>query len=371
MDALAALGFSDFFRAQLTEQELAAGLVVGRVVAQHRGEWDIITADGPRRAILAGRHYDERGTTLVLGRIQPTVGDWVLLAEPDDGKLWVIERLLDRRSHLERGVAGRRRESQTIVANVDLVVIVCAVPRPDTQDAAAGRSVNPRRIERYLAAVAQGGAEGLILINKADLSPDAGRLATELGERFAPCGVLAVSALDEGGLDTLRERLVPGLTVSLVGLSGVGKSSIVNALLGRSAQRTSAEREHDARGRHTTTHRELFVTETGALLVDTPGMREFALSGDADDDVGGFDDVLEVAGLCRFRDCRHKDEPGCAVRAAVERGELLPERLSSYHKLSGELDQQKAMKRRIETRSTSKRDGRGPLRGTGARKRAR
>lgn len=371
MDALAHLGFSSFFEAQLTEREIASGFVVGRVVAQHRGEWDLLTRDGPRRAVLAGRHYVEREAALVLGRVQPTVGDWVLVSEPPEGSLWVIERLLERRTHLERGVAGRRRESQTIVANVDLVVIACAVSRPGAHDAVARRSVNPRRIERYVAAIAQGGADALVAINKADLSPEAEQLAEELSVRFAPLPVLAVSATREGGLDALRSHLAPGLTVGLVGLSGVGKSSIVNGLLGRSAQRTSAEREHDARGRHTTTHRELFVIPGGSLLIDTPGMREFALSGDSEEDVGGFDDVLELGEACRFRDCRHLDEPGCAVRAAVTEGSLDAERLESYLKLSSELLQQRSLKRHAGARGAPKRDGRGPTRGTGARKRAR
>ncbi len=367
MYSLSALGFSEFFQAQLEPSDLASGLVAGRVVAQHRGEWDVLTEEGPRRAILAGRHYDERDTNLVLGRVQPTVGDWVLLSQPSDGKLWVIKRLLERRTHLERGVAGRRRESQIIVANVDLVVLVSAVARADAEDATARRSINPRRIERYLAAVAQGGADALIALNKADLSPDSVELAAELGKRFAPCPVLAVSAHDTQGLDSLRAHLAPGLTVGMVGISGVGKSSIVNALLGRSAQRTQAEREHDARGRHTTTHRELFVMEGGALLIDTPGMREFALSADADDEIGGFDDVLEVASGCRFTDCRHQSEPGCAVRAALEAGTLTAERFDSYRKLSGELGAQRTLQQRSP--KPAKRDGRGAERGSGAGKR--
>ncbi len=369
MYSLSALGFSAFFQTQFEPSDLASGLVAGRVVAQHRGEWDVLTEEGPRRAILAGRHYDERETNLVLGRVQPTVGDWVLLAQPSDGKLWVIKRLLERRTHLERGVAGRRRESQIIVANVDLVVLVSAVARADAEDATARRSINPRRIERYLAAVAQGGADALIALNKADLSPDSAEVAADLGKRFAPCPVLAVSAHDAQGLDSLRAHLTPGLTVGMVGISGVGKSSIVNALLGRSAQRTQAEREHDARGRHTTTHRELFVMEGGALLIDTPGMREFALSADADDEIGGFDDVLEIASACRFTDCRHQSEPGCAIRAALEAGTLTAERFESYKKLSGELGAQRTLQQRSP--KPAKRDGRGAERGSSGKRKAR
>lgn len=347
INSLDALGYSEFFRAQVDADPKLRELLPGRVVAQHRGEWDVLTAEGMHRAVLAGRLYEERerATPGVATPLLPTVGDWVLLAPGSGGELHVIEHTLTRHSHLERGAAGRRREPQTIVANVDDVVVVCQLPRPGVHDAVARRSVNPRRIERYLSAVAQGGAQALIALNKADLCPDADALVTALRERFAQVPVIPTSATTEGGLDQLRERLRPGSTVGLVGLSGVGKSSIVNALLGRTAQKTGAEREQDARGRHTTTHRELFLTESGVLLVDTPGMREFALSAD-EDDVGGFDDVQELAAACRFRDCRHRTEPDCAVLAAVRNGQLARDRLDSYHALTEELSRQQALRPR-------------------------
>jgi ribosome biogenesis GTPase len=343
INSLEALGFSEFFQRQLEALAGADGRP-GRVVAQHRGEWDVLTEVGPVRAILAGRLYEaqhaEGGT---LG--QPTVGDWVLVSAPAAGHLHVIEHTFTRKSHLERGAAGRRREPQTIVANVDLVVVVCQLPPPGVQDAVAKRSINPRRIERYLSAVDQGGAQGVIALNKADLSPDAERIAQELRDRFAPCPVVTTSATHPHGLDALHALLEPGTTVGLVGLSGVGKSSVVNALLHREVQRTGAEREQDARGRHTTTHRELFITAEGVLVVDTPGMREFALSAD-EDDVGGFDDIAALAEGCRFRDCGHKSEPGCAVALAVASGQLSGERLASYHQLASELKAQRALRER-------------------------
>lgn len=345
-NSLEALGYSEFFRSQLASAP-ELGLQPGRVVAQHRGEWDVLTESGLVRAVLAGRLYEEReragqGSTAPL---LPTVGDWVLLAQGAAGELQVIERTLARRTHLERGAAGRRREPQTIVANVDLVIVVCQLPPPGVQDAVARRSINPRRIERYLAAVAQGGAEGLIALNKADLCPEPAPFIDSLRRRFVHTTVIPTSITSGQGLDELRSLLAPASTVGLVGLSGVGKSSLVNALLGRTAQKTGSEREQDARGRHTTTHRELFVTESGVLLVDTPGMREFALSAD-EDDLGGFDDVVELALTCRFNDCRHRAEPGCSVTAAVLRGELAQDRLDSYHALAGELSQQRGLRPR-------------------------
>lgn len=313
-------------------------------MAQHRGEWDVLTERGMVRAVLAGRLYEALERTADGSAFQPTVGDWVLVSAPTVGKLHVIERPLKRRTHLERGAAGRRRTPQTIVANVDVVVVVCQLPAPGVQDAVARRSINPRRIERYLAAIDQGGADAVIALNKADLCPEATRIAAELKERFA-CPIVTTSTLTAEGLDSLRALLRPGMTVGLVGLSGVGKSSLVNALLGHEVQKTGAERAQDARGRHTTTHRELFTTADGVLLVDTPGMREFALSAD-EDDLGGFEDVQRLAEGCRFRDCRHQQEPGCAVRAAVERGELSVDRLQSYHQLSEELAEQQALRLR-------------------------
>lgn len=336
INSLAALGYSDFFRAQADAEARAAGWLPGRVVAQHRGEWDVATEGRVVRAILPGRAYDEQDRSGASRSAQPTVGDWVLLSESPTGRLSVIERTLTRRTILERGAAGRRRLPQTIVANVDVVVVVCAFSPPGTDEAVERRSLNPRRIERYLVAIAQGRAEGWILLNKADLTPEAPRLTEELRARFAPHPVMMTSTTTPGGLDELRHRLTPGQTVGFVGLSGVGKSSLVNELLGRTVQRTGEERRQDARGRHTTTHRELFATESGVLLVDTPGMREFALCAD-DEEPGGFDDLAALAQACRFRDCKHDAEPGCAVTAAVARGELSSDRLQSYRRLAEEL----------------------------------
>lgn len=345
INSLEALGFSEFFRAQIDETAHAQGWIPGRIIAQHRGEWDVLAESGTIRAVLAGRLYDELQRSERPSALQPTVGDWVLVARPTEGRLHVIEKTLQRRTHLERGAAGRRREPQTIVANVDVVVILCALPPPGAQDSVAHRSINPRRIERYLSAVAQGGADSIIGLNKADLCPNAEEIAAELRERFAPQPVVTLSTKIPGGLQPLEGRLSAGCTAGLVGLSGVGKSSVVNALLGRTLQRTSAAREQDARGRHTTTHRELFVTEAGVLLIDTPGMREFALSPN-DDELGGFEDVMTHAAHCRFRDCRHRGEPGCAVAEAIRQGLLTEDRVQSYRQLAEELTQQKTSRAR-------------------------
>ncbi len=358
-ERLESLGFSAHFKSQY--EQLDARLVPGRIVAMHRREWDVFTDSGAIRAVLAGKRWaDARPSDHHI--VQPTIGDWVGLSEPGDGTYWVIEHVFERRTHLERGAAGRRTTPQTIVANVDWVAVVSAFERPGAQDAVAHRSLNPRRLERYLAAVAQGGAEPLLVVNKADLEPEHDTRVRELTERFAPVVVITASTKRPDGLDALRSRCVPGTTVGFVGLSGVGKSSIINALLGKDVQKTARERGSDARGRHTTTHRELFVMPEGALLIDTPGMREFALAADAEGELGGFDDVQALSEECRFRDCQHDGEPGCAVEEAVRAGTLAPDRLMSFRELRTELDARRKLQQRKR---------RGQLRGKFKSKRAR
>lgn len=343
INSLEALGFSSFFAAQWDPE---GDLVPGRVVAQHRGEWDVATPTGSLRAILAGRLYEERGQPAASRALaQPAVGDWVLLSQSTQGQLHVIERVLTRRTQLVRGAAGRRTTPQVIVANVDLVVVVCALSPPGTDPDVVRRGLNPKRIERYLAAVTQGGADAAIVLNKADLHEDARAVVAALGARFAPYPVITTSATTPNGHTELGVLLDPGKTIGLVGLSGTGKSSLARALLGDSTLRTGAVREVDGRGRHTTVHRELFMTPSGALLIDTPGMREFALA-EEHSGLDGFEDVIEIAAGCRFRDCRHRGEPGCAATAALARGELSEERLLSYLELAEELHQKRAFYRK-------------------------
>lgn len=330
------LGFDEEFAADA--RSLAAGderLTIGRVVGQHRREWDVRDARGTGRAYLAGKRWArDPDETLA----QPAIGDWVLLRAAVDGGLPVIEHILPRRTSLRRGAAGGRGDAQVVAANVDWIVIVSALTSEDAKDAVAQRALNPRRLERYLAAIESGGARSLFTLHKADLHPDAPRLAQELADRLAR-PVVCTSTKTSDGLDALRAVLEPRKTVGFIGMSGVGKSSIVNALLGEELQRVSREREADSRGRHTTTHRELFQIPGGALLIDTPGMREFSLAETEEVDLSSFDDIRTLAATCRFSDCGHVAEPGCAVRAALERGELLADRLAHYRTLRAQLDE--------------------------------
>lgn len=271
-------------------------------------------------------------TALVPGRLRemppPAVGDWLAVERPPHGDLFVIRVVLPRRSTFSRKVAGATTEEQVIAANLDVLALVVGLDG----------DFNLRRVERYLAQAWNGGALPLVLLNKADACPDADarRLAVE---DVAPgVDVHLVSALHGDGLDALGQHLAPGKTVALVGSSGVGKSTLVNRLLGREEARTAAVRADDSRGRHTTTFRELHLLPGGGLLLDTPGLRELQLWASEESLEAGFSDIDALAPGCRFRDCTHRHEPGCAVQQAVEDGRLDAARHASYLKLQKELD---------------------------------
>jgi ribosome biogenesis GTPase len=300
----------------------ARGLVPARVTAQHRGACSIVAPAGERRAVVSGRFAHA-------GADRPAVGDWVAVAPVPDGPA-LIHAVLPRRSAFVRRAAGGGRgdhdegggAGQVVAANVDTALVVTSL------DA----DFSPRRLERYLAAALAGGAEPLVVLTKADLCPDAAPFLRLVRGADA----VAVSAATGAGMDRLRDRLAPGRTAALLGSSGVGKSTLVNALLGEERAATAAVRGHDGRGRHTTTRRELFRLPGGALLIDTPGMRELGLWDAGEGVAGAFAEVEDLVRGCRFSDCRHDGEPGCAVRAALDGGALDPERWRAYRKLARE-----------------------------------
>lgn len=309
------LGWSDALAGHVPA---GSGLAPARVASVYAARVDVWTREGPRLASLRSRALrDAEGGV--------AVGDWALVARAGaDTTEVVVEAILPRRTAFLRQAAGERAEPQAIAANVDRVFVVTSVEG----------DVNVRRLERYLVAIAAGGAEAQIVLTKADLVEDIGLVLERVGA-LAPA--FATSARDGRGVDELLARIPRGTTATVVGSSGVGKSALVNRLLGRDVQLEGAVRAYDGRGRHTTTRRELFVLPGGGLLIDTPGMRElkpWLPEGSLDDDT--FDDVAAFAGACRYRDCGHAREPGCAVRAALEAGELSEARLTAWQKLSRE-----------------------------------
>jgi ribosome biogenesis GTPase len=340
-ESLVALGFTPFFKQQFLAAlgELPAlDFVPERVTKVERGEYTLLGPHGARRAVLSGKLLDANDDE------RPCIGDFVIALPGNPGDLTRIERVLPRATLFSRKVAGATSKRQPILANVDLAIVVVALPGPEADRHVLRRSLNPRRLERYLEAIRSSGARPLVVINKADLRADAAVLAEELAREIGRPDMLLVSAATGVELEALRARIEPGMTAVLVGTSGVGKSSLTNRLLGRDAQRVEATRDDDARGRHTTTQRELWPLPGGGVLVDTPGMREFGLAGDDEPAPGatGFAEIDALAGECRFRDCRHEGEPGCAVLAAIERGDIQEERLHHAHKLEREAAHQRA-----------------------------
>lgn len=301
------------WNAELAAQ-LEPDLVPGRVAAAHRGAFDVWTERAAVRSRLPGRLLHEG--------LDVAVGDWVGLAEG------LIRSVLPRTSAISRTAAGLTTTAQTLAANVD-VAFVCTSLGPDLE---------PRRIERYLVTIWESGASPEVVLTKADRLDDPWPLVADVEAAAPGVPVHAVSALTGQGSDALRARIGPGASAVLLGSSGVGKSTLVNRWLGTDAMATRETREDDDEGRHTTTHRQLLVLPGGGLVIDTPGLRELQLW-----DVGAtaletaFADVEELASGCRFRDCTHTREPGCAVLAAVESGALPWERLESWRKLQREL----------------------------------
>jgi ribosome biogenesis GTPase / thiamine phosphate phosphatase len=315
---LATIGFGPFFERQI---ESTDRILLARIAAGHRGAYDVWSQAGAGRARLSGQLRLEQEMATA-----PGVGDWVVLrAAPDPDDMSVIDRVLDRRTVFTRGAAGRETRPQVIAANVDIVFAVAGL------DA----DFNVRRIERYLARIWAGGADAAVILNKGDLCNDVEARVAKI-ERHSPgVPVHVTSALHVQGIEAIRACIGRGVTVALVGSSGAGKSTLVNALLGEERMRTGQVRSSDGRGCHVTTHRQLVLLPDGGLLLDTPGMRELQLL-DEDGISAVFGDIEALAGRCRFRDCQHDTEPGCAVKGAVENGELEGGRLEHYRKLQRE-----------------------------------
>jgi len=318
------LGWDTFFQKHFEKMKIPDS-VPARVISESKGSYQLFSQYGELTAKISGRMRYHAGAE----NQYPTVGDWVIIKPLVDEKKGIIQAVLPRKSKFSRKVAGERTEEQVVSANVDTVFIVSGLD--------GGRNFNLRRIERYLTLAWSSGATPVIVLNKVDLCLDVDVCIRNVEAIATGISIHPVSAKQRLGLDALRKYLTKGKTVAFLGSSGVGKSALINALLGVEKQDTAEVREDDRMGRHTTTKRELILLPGGGMVIDTPGMREIQMWAGEEDLQGTFYDIEMLAKGCRFSDCSHNVESGCAVRAAIDNGDLDPARLESFRKLQKEL----------------------------------
>lgn len=322
---LSALGFDERFEVELAER-YGPDCLAARVIRASRGLYRLRTAATEANGRLTGAFSHHRSGPEDL----PVVGDWVAVQTVEDPKVpFRIEGVLSRRGVISRKQAGDEAVEQILAANVDFGFIVFSLE--------GGRKCSPRAAERYATMVWGSGATPVILLNKADLAADLEGSVAEIEAAAPGVEVLPLSCVTGHGVDEVGARIQKGRTAVLLGPSGVGKSTLINVLIGEERQATGEIRSRDMKGRHTTSHRELITLPNGAMIIDTPGLRELQLWADEADLDDSFSDIAAIAGDCRFRDCTHSGEPGCAVEAALAAGAITQERFASYLDLKKEV----------------------------------
>jgi ribosome biogenesis GTPase len=340
MHDLTALGWSEFFAREF-EPDRQKGHFPGRVVLEERGAYRLLTEQGELQAGVRGKLRFDSASAADF----PAVGDWVAISTRERDGLAQIQAVLPRRSKFSRKAAGTNSEEQVVAANVDTVFLVQGLDH----------DFNLRRLERYLVAAFESNASPVVILSKLDLCGDVDEKVAAAESVSPGTPVHAISSVSGQGIEALDQYVLPGATIAFLGSSGAGKSTLINRIVGEEVQKTAEVREHDSRGRHTTTHRELLILKSGGLLIDTPGMRELQL-WDAGGSLGqAFSDVEAIAASCYFTNCRHQNEPDCAVRESLANGTLDGDRYESYVKLEKELEY---LDSRMDTRLHLKRKSR-------------
>ncbi len=320
---LKSLGWNDFYKDNFSEYE-KEGLIPGRVYLEHRNIYRIYTEKGDFQAEITGK--------LRFGAMSrsdfPAVGDWVAVRLIDNDTRGLIQAILPRKGSFTRKMAGLQTEEQVLAANVDTGFLVSGLDH----------DLNLRRIERFLTITWDSGARPVIILNKADLVDDLELYVNDVDEIACGAPIITLSAKNNEGIEQLYEYIDYGNTIVFLGSSGVGKSSIINRLMGEDVMYVNEVRESDSHGRHTTTHRQLLIMPQGGCVIDTPGLRAIQLWADEDDLSRTFEDIEELASQCKFRDCRHQGEPGCAIARALDDGKITEKRLESYFKQQREIE---------------------------------
>jgi len=316
------LGWNPYYEKYRVENNYSRNQI-GRVVAEYKHLYKVYTVDGEYLAEVTGKLRHQATNRAMF----PAVGDWVVVQELAGESKLIIQEVLPRQSKFSRKVAGGVTEEQIVAANVDTLFLVNAL----------NHDFNVRRIERALILAWEGGAQPIIILSKGDLCDDIPSKISEVESVALGVPIHVITAIEEDGCEAVRQYIQPSKTIALIGSSGVGKSTLINRILGEELQRVNDVREGDDRGKHTTTHRQLLLIPEGGLIMDTPGMRELQL-WDADEGVTStFEDIDSLIAQCRFSDCNHNNEPGCALRAALTSGELAQSRYNNYLKMNREL----------------------------------